>query len=85
MDRTFDGRLERLERLTPNRNSERLRIIRVIVDENGKVSSGWNTVPTDDCIPSPTMWLSGEVMTPRGIVTRIEKLEATNLLGRAVS
>ena len=26
------------------------------------------------------MWLSGEVMTTRGIVTRIEKLEATNSL-----
>ena len=37
MNRTFAGRLERLEQRTPNRNSERLRIIRVIVDPDGKV------------------------------------------------
>ena len=35
MNRTFDGRLERLEQRT-NRSPEHLRIIRVIVDENGK-------------------------------------------------
>ena len=29
---------------------------------------------TSDCIPFSTMWLSGEIMTTRGIVASVEKL-----------
>ena len=77
MNRTFDGRLERLEQRT-NRSSERLRIIRVIVDENGKVIERLErSRPT---IASRLRRCGLVVMTTGGYRQRIEKLEATNSL-----